>query len=203
MLERLERFAPLTGVAFLVLIAGLFFTPETPSSDDPAAEMVSFWADHSTLQMWIAAIAALAAVTLVWFGGSLRRAILRAEGGDGRLAALAFAGTVVAAVGILLFSGFGFTAAQTVNKVPAEVTQTITVLGNEFFFPLAAGILLLFLASALAILRHRVLPQWLGWVTLALAVLLLTPIGWLAFPGVALWAGLVGILLFIRGDTAQ
>ncbi|HCT79960.1 MAG TPA: hypothetical protein DGG94_06400 [Micromonosporaceae bacterium] len=203
MFERLERFAPLTGVLFLVLFAGVFFSPETPGSDDPAAEMVKYWADHSAQQRWIAAIASLAAVVLVWFGGSLRRAILRVEGGDGRLAALAFAGTVVIAIGILIFSGFAFTAAETVNKVPAEVTQTITVLSNEFFLPLAAGLLLLFLASALAILRHGVLPQWLGWVTLALVVLLLTPIGWLAFPGMALWAGLVGILLFIRGDTAQ
>jgi hypothetical protein len=203
MWTRLERFAPLSGLAFLIIFVALFFTPSAPESDQPAAAMVLFWAKHKNGQIAVALFAGLAAVLLIWFAASVRRLIWRAEGSDGRLATLTFAGHFLAAFGILLFAGFGFVAADTVGKVSVETTQTLTVLANDFFLPLSAGVFLLFAASGFAILRFGVLPQWLGWVCLLLALNALTPFGWFSFLAVALWAGLVGVLLFMRGSGAE
>lgn len=200
---RLERFAPLAGPAFLVLAVVTFaLVGDTPSNDDSTAEVVSYWQENDGEQMAGAGLGGLAALLLVWFGGSLRQAIARDEGRDGRLAALAFAGTVIAAVGLLAFSGFAFVAAETAGDVPGEVTQTLSVLNNDFFFPLAGGIVLLLLASGLAFVRLAVLPRWLGWLSLGLAVLALTPAGFVAFLATIVWVAAVGIVLFLRGEGA-
>jgi hypothetical protein len=62
----------------------------------------------------------------------------------------------------------------------------------------------MFLAVGLLILRTRVLGVWLGWVSLAIALLLaIIPIGWAgvvwAFP---LWTLVTSIVLFRRGSAA-
>lgn len=198
MWARLERFAPLAGVAYLIIFVVLFFSPTSPNSDSPVAEMVLFWTKHKNAQIAIALFAGLAAVLLIWFGASVRRAIWRAEGGDGRLATLTFAGHFLAALGILLFSGFTYAAAETVGKTSPATTETLTVLNNEFFLPLVAGVFILFAAAGVSILRFGVLPAWLGWVCLLFALNALTPFGWISFLATALWAGLVGVLLFMK-----
>jgi hypothetical protein len=199
---RLERFAPLTGVAFLILAVVAFVIPgDTPSSDDSTAKVVAYWKDNDTEQMISATLVALAALALIWFGGSLRRVIVRAEGGDGRLAALAFAGTVVAGVGLLAFASFAFVAADTVGDVPGQVTQTLGILSDEFFFPLAAGFVLMLLASGLAIVRTAVLPAWLGWLAILLAIAGITPIGFFAFLAAILLIAGLGVVFFLRADV--
>jgi hypothetical protein len=64
-------------------------------------------------------------------------------------------------------------------------------------------------ASALIVLRTGVLPVWMGWLELLIALgLLIVPIGWafLLF-GVPLWLLLASVLLYVRatalpGETA-
>jgi hypothetical protein len=201
MWTRLERFAPLAGVAYLIIFLALFFTPESPGSDRPVAEMVLYWAKHKNGQIAVALFAGLAAVMLIWFGASVRRAVWRAEGADGRLATLTFAGHFLAALGILMFAGFSYAAAETVGKTSPGTTEALTVLNNEFFLPLEAGVFILFAAAGVSILRFGVLPKWLGWVCLLFALNALTPFGWISFLATALWAGLAGILLFLRRDA--
>jgi hypothetical protein len=58
----------------------------------------------------------------------------------------------------------------------------------------------MFVAVGLLILRSRGLPVWLGWVSLAIALLLaIIPIGWAgvvwAFP---LWVPVTSVLLYLR-----
>jgi hypothetical protein len=199
MATRVERLAPLTGPAFLILVAATFgVSGDTPSSDDSTAKIVLFWQDNDTQQITTAFLGGLAALLLVWFAGSLRRAISRAEGGDGRLAAVAFAGAAIAAVGLLIFSGLTFAAADTAGDVPPTVTHTLTVLNNTLFFPLTGGFALLLLASGVAFLRTRVLPSWLGWISIVIGILILTPLGFFALLATVLWVGALGVVLYLR-----
>lgn len=51
--------------------------------------------------------------------------------------------------------------ADSVGDVPASVTQTLTVLSNGFFLPIAAGYAVFFLAVGVLAVRTRVLPVWI------------------------------------------
>jgi hypothetical protein len=200
MARRLERLAPLTGAVFVVLVVVAFAVGgETPDNDDSTAEIVAFWREDDAQQVVTAYLIGIAALLLVWFGGSLRRTISRAEGGDGRLAAIAFAGSVIASVGILLFGSLTFAAATLADEVPPEVIHTISALNNVLFFPLTGGAALMLLASGLAFIYTAALPRWLGWTSVVIGVVILTPLGFFGLLAWLVWVAVVSILLYPRG----
>ena len=91
--SRWERFAPLTGVVFFVLIAVSFaLSGNTPDTDSSTADTVSYWSSHDSRQIASAIIGTFAVIFFIWFGAILRSALLRAEGGEGRLSLIAFSG---------------------------------------------------------------------------------------------------------------
>jgi hypothetical protein len=195
--SRLARLAPLSGVLFVgLLIASFIVGGEVPDSDAPTDEVVSFWIDNDDANIISALLGALAAVSLTWFGGSVRVALRRAEGDPGRLAALAFGGFLFAAVGGSIFSGLQFSAAETAGEVPDEVTQTLSVLNSDMFATFIVGVIIAFLASAVTILRFGGLPRWLGYVAILIAVLGVTPAGFGAFIAAGVWILVVSVLLY-------
>lgn len=197
----LERFAPLTGVLFVAMIVlAIVIGGETPDNDDSRQAIVDFWKDNDTAQIWSNIIGAWATVFFLWFAATLRSALRRAEEGPARLSTLSFGGAVVAAVGLLSALSLNFAVADSVDDVPASVTQTLTVLSNGFFFPIAAGYAVFFLAVGVLSVRTRMLPAWLGWVTVLLGIVCLTPVGFFALLLGLVWIVTVSILLY-RRDT--
>ena len=120
-----------------------------------------------------------------------------------RRAATAYAGGIVL-VGFALVDGaLQFATADSVGDVPAGVTQSISVLYSDFFvgFPVGFGTLLL--ATAVVLLRTRVLPMWLGWFALVLGIAaFLGPIGFVAFLVFPVWVAIVSMVLYQRGEPA-
>jgi hypothetical protein len=195
----LERFAPLTGVLFVALIVlAIVIGGETPDNDDSRQAIVAFWEDNDTAQIWSNVIGAWATVFFLWFAATLRSALRRAEEGPARLSTLSFGGAVVAAVGLLSALSLNFAVADSVDEVPASVTQTLTVLSNGFFFPIAAGYAVFFLAAGVLSVRTRMLPVWLGWVTVLLGIVCLTPVGFFALLLGLVWIVAVSVLLYRR-----
>ena len=191
----LERLAPLTGLLFLALIiVSSIVGGEGPDADDSTQTVLDFWADDDT-QIASALLAGLAAVPLVWFGASIRDHLRTLAPASERLATLVFGGFVIVAVGVTGFAGFQLAAADTIGDVPAEVTQTLSVLYSDFFLPFAAGVLVLFLAVGTAILRYRTLPTWLGWGAFLIVIgfIVFFPVGGIL---AALWIATVSILLY-------
>ena len=198
----LARFAPLAGVGFIVLgIASFVVGGEPPGSTDSTREVVDYWSDEGK-QIASAVLAAISTLFFVWFASSLRSALGVAEGGIGRVASIAFAGAVIFATGLLANAAIQFAAAETAGDVPVQVTQTLSVLYADFFFPMAAGLALLLLATGLVAVRTGVLPRWLGWVSLVLGVLAVTPLGFFVFLAGLVWIVVVSVLLFLRGGEA-
>jgi hypothetical protein len=195
--RRLKQTAPLTGFAFLALLISSFVVGGSPpDASDPTGEVVRFWHDHDTAQIAAALLAGFAAVFLVWFGAVVRTTLRAAEGEPGRLAATAFAGFLLIAAGGLALAGFQFTAADTVGDVPATVTQTLAALNRDFFFLLDGGVLVAVFATAAATLRHRALPRWFGYFSIAVGLIFLTPVFVVAFPSFGVWMLLVSLLTF-------
>jgi hypothetical protein len=192
------RYAPLSGLlAVALLVASIIVTGfDSVDTDDSTQKVVDFWADNDSKQVAGAFIGALSIVPFLWFLGSLRSTLRAGEGGTGRLSAIAYAGGIVFAATAAVDSSIQFAVAESVGDVPAEVTQTLSVLYGNFFlgFPIGLGTLLL--ASSLAILRTKVLPAWLGWVAFLLGIVSLTPVGFFAFFVVIAWIAVVSVVLF-------
>jgi hypothetical protein len=200
----LERYAPLTGVVFaLLIIAAFIFGAEPPDPDDPIAKVVKHWSENDSEHRVSAILIALSAPFLLWFGGAWRAALTAVEGMPGRLANTGFAGLIVAAGGILVGSTIEFTTADTVGDVAPQATQTLSALNSEFFFPMIAGFAVLLLASGLLMVRTAPFPSWLGWVTIVIGVALLTPAAFPAILLALLWVPVMAVLLYMRTGTPR
>jgi succinate dehydrogenase/fumarate reductase cytochrome b subunit len=205
-MERWERFAPLTGVAAIVLfIVGVIVEESSASrpDDDTPAAVLEWFQDKADTLIVGSVIFAVAAVLLIWFFGSLRAALVEAEGGTGRLSAIAFGSGLLAAVGILMSLAPTAQGAFSKDDLSPETAQSLVLLGDSAFGVTEFSLVPMFVAVGLLTLRTRVLPVWLGWVSFAIALLLLIiPIGWAgvvwAFP---LWTIIVSIILFRRGSA--
>lgn len=199
---RWERFAPLAGIVAVVLwVVGVIVEESTDYSDKdtPQEILAVFQGDTNTL---IAAgiIFAFGAVFFIWFLGSLRAALYSAENGVGRLSSIAYGSGMLAALCLLLQVAPTLQGAVDEDDLSADTAQSLQSMGEAFFFGTELTLLAMFAAVGLLILRTRVLPIWLGWVSLAVAVLLaIIPIGWAgvvwAFP---LWTIVMSVLLYLR-----
>jgi hypothetical protein len=202
-MRALERFAPLTGLGFVVLVLiAVIVGGETPSADDEIVKVVDYWNDNQDQAIAGSIIAAFSTVFLVWFAGVFRSVLAAAEGAPARLANTAFGGAILGAVGWSMLIGFSFAAADTAGEVTPQVTQTLSVLQADFFFPLAIGFSVFLLASGLAIVRTGVFPAWAGWIALLLGVVAVTPGGFFAILGMLAWIIAISLMLFVRGTPA-
>src|SRR5262245_61972150 len=95
--SRLERLAPLSGIGFLVLwIAGFFLAvADSPDFAAEPRENLEYYLDNKGSIIAGVIVSALALVLLLWFLGCVRAAMVRAEGGDARVAATGFAGGII------------------------------------------------------------------------------------------------------------
>jgi len=196
----LERLAPLTGLVFSVMLVVTFFmTGDSPNADASTAKWVRYYSNHDDREIAVSLVAAFAVLFFVWFNGYLRARLRAVEGSPGRLSNTAFGGAILFAMSGLLFIGLDFTAADTVGDVPPVVTQTIGVLDNDLFTPLAVGGGVLMLAIGVLVVRTRALPIWLGWVAVVIGIASVTPVGFIAFLAIILWVAIVSVLLYVRG----
>lgn len=196
--------AALTGLAFLVLaIVAFAIGGEPPDpTDDPVQEIVDFYVDNDS-SIWVSALlASIAGTLLVFFGGYLRQ-VFRAEAGEGHmLSAVVLAGATIIAIAIAIDSTINIALVETVEEVDPAAVQALSGLWSNDFLPIALGGQVFMLASGLSVVRHGGLPKWLGWVAILIGVAALTPAGFFAFIGMGLWVGLASIMLAMRARTA-
>lgn len=203
---RSDALAPLTGVIAVVLfLVGALVHDvigDTPDGDAPAAQFARYYQEEDG-SIWAASILIFIGLAFfLWFVGTLRATLHEVEGGIGRLATTAQAGGVAAAT--LIFAGFGtqVSAAILVSDRDLPIDPEVAVgfwwVGDGLIVGAFYATAVLLAASGLVFLRSGVLvPRWLGWATLALAVLLLLPwINWIGFFVFAAWVVLVSILLW-------
>ncbi|MGH2989582.1 MAG: hypothetical protein ACRDMA_06905 [Solirubrobacterales bacterium] len=195
---------PATGLAFFVLaIVAFAISGEPPDpTDDSAEEIVEFYVDNESSQVVSAGLVAIGATLFVFFGGYLRRLLRDAEGEGGFLSAVAFAGTIVFAVGVAIDSTLTFSLAMTADDIEPGAVQALSALWNNDFVPFAVGIQIFMLALGISVVRHGALPRWIGWVAIVLALIAITPIGFVAFLATGLLVAIISVILMIRARTA-
>jgi hypothetical protein len=201
--EVLERMAPLSGVAFSVLVlVGIGLTSDLGFLDPPQ-ELAKVYVEDSGRVLAGMQVLALAAFLLVWFVGTLRARIHRAEGGVGRLASTAFGGGVAAAALLLagaVAQGAAALRAEDAGAIDPNAAATLTDLGNVLMGAAApVALAVVTAATALAALRTPILPTWLAWISVVLSVgLIILPINFMVVVLFLVWAVAVGILLYVQ-----
>jgi hypothetical protein len=170
--ERWERLGAATGILFVVVAAiGLVFVPTPPGPTAPDAEVVAYSVEHRDGLLIQSYLFGLAGVFFLWFLGSLRAYLGKAEGEGARLSAIAFGG------GIATFAAFGTgsgIAAALAYSIAGQADPGITVALSRVaaivFTGTAFPLVVLVAATALVGGRTKTLPAWHGW------------FGWLLIP---------------------
>ena len=167
--------------------------------------MIAFYSAHQTSEQWSAVLTAIAAVAGLYFFGSLRSYLCRVGDAE-QFAAIGFAGAILFGVAGCIDAGVQWSLADVPSRLTPGAAQALNVLFTDNLATglFIAGLATLMLFYGIAMLRSRLMPRWLGWVTIALGLVALAgPLAFLVFAAAAPWAIIVSILLYRRaGDVA-
>ncbi len=211
-MDRWEKWAPVSGIVFVVLFLLLFFLPVNEPPQNPTAEELTAFHEEEGEARPIREffLAGLAAASLMWFAGSLRTHLRRVEGAPGRLSAVAFGSGTATAV-LLFVAGSLFLApasavvfAEEGDRVLLDpsVSQVAESAGFIAFTYSLFSAAVMITASSLLAVRSGALPAWFGWVGFAVALALVFNVvyffGFLVF---LVWVLIASIFLMMRSGT--
>lgn len=166
--NRWERWGAASGFGVLALGAmAAVIDAGTVSVRDPVETITAYFVDNRAALLAQSLLFVISAGIFVWFLGSLRGFLPRAEGRTGRLSEVAFgAGMVYVSISL---------AAQAFQIGLAMAAENTTVqpalLGMAWaVFSIASVPLAVMLGATAAVsFRARVFPAWLAWLSLATA----------------------------------
>ena len=210
MINQIERWAPLGGVIFVVLlIIGLVLIGDHPDPDAVDGEIKDYLGDSGMHRnniigayLWV-----LAGLALLWFLTHLRGVLRTAEGEPGTLSNLGFAAglvftvllmaggaTIAAVAGAIEFRDAPITETDLVRTLP-QMGYAMILLGGGF----AAVVLVL--TTSIISLQTGVLPQWLAWGGILAAIVLLFSVILLPMVALLIWVLAVSGVLLAREET--
>jgi hypothetical protein len=209
MVRQLERWAPLGGIIFvLLMLTGAFFVTDVPDADAPAQEITDYLADSDNhtrniigAYMWV-----LGGLAFLWFLTRLRSVLREAEGGMGSLSNLVFGAGVV-------FTAVWSASAASAAAVPYSVEFSDAPVSDPDLvrvLPQMAGLLLLLgggfatlflvLVASAVILQTGVLPRWLAWLGILVAIVQLFDVIYGNIAPFLVWALAASIVLLMRRE---
>ncbi len=201
--SRSTRLAPLAGVVSGVLaLAAFAASPGAPALGASGASVLAFYARHPTAHRVSDVCWTLAYVALVFFSAQLLTRLQR-TGSIDSLARAAQAGVAVLACGATVFFGLDYVIAALPHGIDPAVAQTVNVLAQQLFLPVAAGMLIFGIAIGAAIVTTPAMPSWLGWIAIVVAVLVLSPFAIFAVLGMFVWSLAAGITLMRSEPVAE
>ena len=193
-----SRAAALTGIAFTVLVAiGAVLAGSAPKDTASGQAVIAFYAQHGARQKASDVFLAFAFIALISFAGWLRVYVRRRTSHDG-LTVTALAGAVLLAAGQTIGAGLSWTLAAAPGQLQPAAAQALNAAANDMVLTSAAGWFIFAVAVGLVIVRSKALPSWLGWVSLVIGVVVLTPAEFGAFLAFAVWTAVVSVLTLRR-----
>jgi Domain of unknown function (DUF4386) len=204
-----HRWAALSGIVFVVLmLTGAYFVTDVPEADASANEIAGYLADsgNHTRNIVGAYLWVLGGLAFLGFVTGLRAVLRRAEGGPGTLSSLVFGAGVVftavwsvsavtlAAVAYAVeFSDAPVSNPDIVRVLP-QMAGLLLLLGGGF-----VGILLL-LATSILTFRTGVLPRWLAWFGILVAIALVFDVIYMNIVPLLAWVVGASIVLLRRQE---
>ena len=193
---------PLLGIVFVVLVAvSIGLSTSAPSSNASPASVVRYYTDNQNRMRASGIMTAVAIPAGLFFFALLREFLRRSERAR-PYATIALAGAIVFAAGGAISAGLSLTLADVPNQLTPGAAQALNVLNSD----LTAGLLIGGLATmqfgyGVAILLGKAFPKWLGWVTIAIAIAVVSLLGPLAFFGLiatGIWILIVSGMIYPR-----
>jgi Domain of unknown function (DUF4386) len=170
---RWERIGAISGILFVLTIVATFFTASTPDVDDPASEIRETLVDDRTGLIAGVYLGGLGAFFFLAFLAALVALLRRAEGEAGP-SVLALLGGVATTVMILATTGIVLALVGAADEETSdEAIQALLELDSALFIPTGFFFAAFHVGAGLSILRTGVLPRWLGWASLVIAIVFL------------------------------
>ena len=195
-----QKLGPFLGIVFFgLLLAGVLTGGSSPSASASGAKVLAFYTSHQTRIEIGGLLVVLSVVVGVIFFGMLRDYLRRSEASRG-LTATAFGGVIIFALSGVLGSGTDWALTDSPKHLTPAAAQGLNLFNMDGTYAVsAAGAAILLIAYGMAILKSGLLPAWLGWVAMPLALCnLIPPIGIVGFVGTGLWVPAVSIALWLR-----
>ena len=160
--------------------------------------MFAHYADNRTQGIVAAALLAASAVPLVAFAATMRERA-RAVMPDSMLPSFVFGAGIVAAAGFVGAAGIHLALSDYGRDLDVAAAQALNTLDADSFVLFTAGLSALALAGSLIALRSGLLPGWLGWAGIVIAIAIFTPVGFFAACAAGVWIIASSIVLYLRG----
>ncbi|MFN2136520.1 MAG: hypothetical protein ACK2UK_11235 [Candidatus Promineifilaceae bacterium] len=198
-----NRWFLLSGIFFVILylVPGILVGGQVGFMPDGQA-ILAFMSSNAQTVYLAGYLGTLSAFFLLWFAGSLRGVLKGAAPAGDPLADIAFGGGVAAAVLMAAaHAGFGVLserAASAAGVGPDAAVATIDTWGSLSGVALPIAFAAMCGATGLALVRTKILPGWFGWVSVLLALALLTPVSWAVLTLILIWLVVISLWLFFR-----
>lgn len=186
------------GAAFTVLaVIGAVLDGSTPGDTASGQAVIAFCLRHAARQKAAVVFLAFAFIALVFFAGWLRVYFRRQTSQDG-LTVTALAGAALLAAGQTIGAGLSWTLAAAPGQLQPRAAQALNAAANDMVITSAAGWFIFSVAIGLAIIRSKAPPRWLGWLSVVIAIVVVTPAEFAAFLAFAVWTVIVSVLTWRR-----
>jgi len=158
--QRWERLGAATGIVFVVIgVAAYLIAGTPPKAGASAQEVISYHHDNLDALRMSNYLWGVAGIFFLWFLGSLRAHLRRAEGDTGRLSAVVFGSGLVAGT---IFTVGTIVGSSIVEHTPEEATLTLHDVAVQATNYASFGFIAFAVATALISGRTKVYPAWLG-----------------------------------------
>jgi hypothetical protein len=201
--DRWQRWSPLAGVAFALLFLAALGVSVSGPGDTPE-EVTDWYADEDNrgAAFLVFFLLAAAALSFLWFLGTLRSVLVRAEGDPARWTAVAFAAGVASATLLLASASLYVAPAATAGDedfpFDASTAQTFENAGFTLLVSSTMAGGLLVLATSIVAHRTGLLPGWLALGGFLVAAALLFAIFFFPLFAWLAWVLAVSVVLIVR-----
>lgn len=196
-----NRLWPLSGIAYVFLLAVPFFTDASTGTTD--AEITAYYADagHRTMDTFLYFALLGAGVALTVFSANVRQA-LHSAGGSKGLADLAFGCGIASAALLAVVAGVWVSISATyADESFALDPNTARLVGSVGYWLVAASVTMgggLVLAMSLGSLRATLLWRWLAWAGIGVAATTVAAVTFLPLILYAAWMVVSAVGLIAR-----
>jgi hypothetical protein len=212
--DRWERWAPASGLVFVVSFLALFFlffAPQEAATQEASATHIADYFRGRGIGglLLMYSLFGLSGISLLWFTGSLRASLRRSEPAPARLSAVALGGGVASAAlllagGATLVAPFVVVVLDSSEAFDPTLYAVLGAMGFNMINFALIGAAVMIVATSLVALRWGGLPVWfarLGFiVALALALNILYFFGLFVVAG---WVLLASVVLLTRPAPAR
>jgi hypothetical protein len=208
---RSTRAAALAGFSFVVVYVVAWLVSRSPDSDDPSAQIASYYTDKGNRVMEVVStyMFVVAAILFVCFVAGLRGRLRAAEGGDATTTSIAYGSAIVFAGlltgGTMLLAGVPAGMALGGVRAP-EGGDIVNFMQSAGYGMMLVGAMLFAATSIAAIslvsMRTGALPRWSAWLGYVCAFVLLFAVVWLPQIALLVWVVAVSVVLLREPSRA-